>query len=116
MRELLASLTPFQMPPLVDTTVDLGLRRCKMVGELVKNPADTIGPVAIADRAQLVVQGDLDQIIATGLGLDLDAVLKTSDEIGIVAAVALAQVPIASVSGAIKLDAPTPPDAQRADE
>jgi hypothetical protein len=109
-RELLASLTPFQMPPLVDTTVDLGrFVAAQMVGELVKNPADTIGPRRpIADPGrELAVQGDLDQIIATGLGLDLDTVLKTSDEIGIVAAVALAQVPIANVSGTIKLDAPT---------
>jgi hypothetical protein len=53
------------------------------------------------------VQGDLDQIIASGLGLDLGTMRKTSDQIGIVAAVAAAQVPIANTSGTIKLDQST---------
>jgi hypothetical protein len=109
-RELLATLTPFKMPSLVDATMDLGrFVAAQMVGEIVKNPADTIGPRRpIADPGrELVVKGDLDQIIATGLGLDLATVRKTSDQIGIVAAVAQAQVPIANASGTIKLDAPT---------
>jgi hypothetical protein len=53
------------------------------------------------------VKGDLDQVIATGLGLDLATVRKTSDQIGIVAAVAQATVPIANAKGTIELDAPT---------
>jgi hypothetical protein len=109
-RELLATLTPFKIPPFVDATIDLGrFVAAQMVGEIVKNPADTIGPRRpIADPGrELFVKGDLDQIIATGLGLDLGTVRKTSDQIGIVAAVAQAQVPIANASGAIKLDGPT---------
>ncbi|HEX8942480.1 MAG TPA: hypothetical protein VF785_05025 [Gemmatimonadaceae bacterium] len=109
-RELLATLTPFKIPAFVDATIDLGrFVAAQMVGEIVKNPADTIGPRRpIADPGrELDVKGNLDQIIATGLGLDLATVRKTSDQIGIVAAVAQAQVPIANASGAIKLDAPT---------
>jgi hypothetical protein len=109
-RELLAALTPFVMPPLVDATTNLGrFVAAQMVGELVKNPADTIGPRRpIADPGrELTVQGDLDQIIASGLGLDLGTMRKTSDQIGIVAAVAAAQVPIANASGTIKLDQST---------
>lgn len=109
-RELLATLTPFKMPPLVDATIDLGrFVAAQMVGEIIKRPADTIGPRRpVADPGrELLVKGDLDQVIATGLGLDLAAVRKTSDQIGIVAAVAQATVPIANASGTIELDAPT---------
>jgi hypothetical protein len=109
-RELLATLTPFKMPALVDASVDLGrFVAAQMIGEIVKNPADTIGPRRpIADPGrELDVKGNLDQVIAGGLGLDLATVRKTSDQIGIVAAVARAQVPVANSSGAIKLDGPT---------
>ena len=106
-RELLSTLTPFNIPPLIDTTVDLGrFVAVQMLGEFVKNPAETIGPRRpIADPGrELSVKGDLDQLIATGLGLDIERLRKTSDQLGIVTAVGQARVPIANTSGAIKLN------------
>ena len=110
MRELLSVLTPYVLPELVDARVDLGrFVAVQMIGEMVKNPADMIGPRRpVADPGrELVVRGDLDTIIATGLGLDLAAVRKTSEQIGIVAAVAQAQVPLASKDGNVVFDKQT---------
>jgi hypothetical protein len=109
-RELLSVLTPYVLPALVDARIDLGrFVAVQMIGEMVKNPADTLGPRRpVADPGrELVVRGDLDTVIATGLGLDLAAVRKTSEQLGIVAAVAQAQVPLASKDGNVVFDKQT---------
>jgi hypothetical protein len=108
--ELLSVLTPYVLPEMVDARIDLGrFVAVQMIGEMVKNPADMLGPRRpVADPGrELVVRGELDTIIATGLGLDLAAVRKTSEQIGIVAAVAQAQVPLASKDGNVVLDTGT---------
>jgi hypothetical protein len=109
-RELLSVLTPYVLPELVDARVDLGrFVAVQMIGEMVKRPSEMLGPRRpVADPGrELVVRGDLDTVIATGLGLDLAAVRKTSDQIGIVAAVAQAQVPLASKDGSVVFDKQT---------
>jgi hypothetical protein len=53
---------------------------------------------------ELAVEGDLDAVIAGGLGFDLDAVRKIGQQVGILAAVTQAQVPIANREGQLPLD------------
>ena len=106
-RELIAQLTPFKIPEIVDARVDLGrFVALQMIDELVKNPAQMIGPRRpIADPGrELIVHGDLDTVIATGLGIDLGALQKMSDQVGILAALAKAEVPIANKSGNVEID------------
>lgn len=104
---LLGALVGLTMPPLVDVRVDLSrFVAVQMVGELVKRPEDMIGPRRpVADPGrELVVRGDLDDVIASGLGLDLATVKKTGAQLGFVAAVAQAQVPLASKDGTVPID------------
>jgi hypothetical protein len=106
-RELLSQLLPFPLPELVDRRVDLGrFVTRRMMDELVKRPEEMIGPRRpIADPGrELLVRGDLDEIIATGLGIDLDTVRKMGEQVGFVAAIAQAPVPVASPRGDVKLD------------
>ncbi|MEO6525023.1 MAG: hypothetical protein ABIP93_00195 [Gemmatimonadaceae bacterium] len=109
-RELLASVTPFAIPALTDSRIDLSrFVAVQMFGALVKSPDQMIGPRRpVADPGRpLVVRGDLDEVIASGLGLDLDAVRKAGEQVGILAAVAQAQVPIANTRGNVSLDKAT---------
>jgi hypothetical protein len=106
-RELLTRFTPYAIPDLVATRIDLGrFVAINVLGELVKNPAGTLGPrrpIADPGRA-LVVRGDLDDVIAGGLGIDIESVRKVGEQIGLLAAVAQAEVPIASPLGQIEFD------------
>jgi hypothetical protein len=106
-RELLLQVTPFEIPEIVKTRIDLGrFVALQMIGELAKNPAQMIGPRRpIADPGrELNVRGDLDTVIATGLGIDLDALHKMGDQVGILAAIARMEVPIANKSGKVEID------------
>jgi hypothetical protein len=106
-RELIAQVMPFKIPKIVDARIDLGrFVALQMIDELVKNPEQMIGPRRpIADPGrELIVRGDLDAVIATGLGIDLGALLKMSDQVGIVAALSKVQVPIANKGGNIEID------------
>jgi hypothetical protein len=106
-RELLAHVAPFAIPELVDERIDLGrFIAVQMIGELVKNPEQMIGPRRpIADPGrELVVRGDLDQVIATGLGIDLGAVRKVGEQVGMLAALVQARVPVANADGVVVLD------------
>lgn len=106
-RELIAQIMPFKIPKIVDARIDLGrFVALQMIDELVKNPEQMIGPRRpIADPGrELIVRGDLDAVIATGLGIDLGALLKMSDQVGIVAALSKVEVPIANKGGNIEID------------
>ncbi len=101
LRELLAHVSPFAIPELVDKRVDLGrFVAMGFLDELVKNPEATIGPRRpVADPGREIgVRGDLDEMIAVGLGMDLAAVRKTAERVGMVAAVAASAVPVAPVA------------------
>lgn len=106
-RELLAQIAAFDIPKLVDTRIDLGrFVALQMIDDMVKNPERMIGPRRpIADPGrELVVRGDLDRLIATGLGIDLDAVLKTGEQLGLITALAQAEVPVVNKGGILKVD------------
>jgi hypothetical protein len=106
-REILSKVTPFKLPELVDQRIDLGrFVALQVIGDLVKNPGDMLGPRRpVADPGrELVVKGDLNAVIAGGLGFDLDAVRKLGQEVGILAAVTQEQVPVANPKGQVQLD------------
>jgi hypothetical protein len=106
-REVLSKMTAFQLPELIDQRVDLGrFVALQMVNDLGKNPVVMLGPRRpVADPGrELAVDGNLDAIIAGGLGFDLEAVQKMSQQVGILAAVTRAQVPIANPQGQVPLD------------
>jgi hypothetical protein len=106
-RELLSRVTDFELPDLLEKRVDLGRYvALQVLDAIVKSSADAIGPRRpVADPGrELLVRGDLDEVISGGLGLDLAAVRKLGESIGIVAAVAQAQVPVAGSPGTGKLD------------
>lgn len=68
-----------------------------LVEALALRPERTIGPPRpIVDPGRAIkVPRDLDRLVATGLGLDLDALNKTSAKIGMAAALAATSVPAA---------------------
>jgi hypothetical protein len=106
-REILSKVTDFKLPEFVKERIDLGrFVAVQMIGDLAKNPADMLGPRRpIADPGrELVVRGELDAVIAQGLGFNLEAVRKRGQEIGIVAALSQAQVPIANREGQVQFD------------
>jgi len=99
-RELLSHIVGFELPSIAEQRVDLGrLVAVSVVSGLAKNPGQTIGPRRpVADPGrELVLSPDLelDQVIAEGLGLNLGAVRKLSDQIGVVAALSRSTVPVA---------------------
>ena len=102
MRELLSRVTDFELPNLLEERVDLGRYvSLQVLDAIVKSPADAIGPRRpVADPGrELLVRGDLDEVISGGLGIDLAAVRKVGDQIGILAAVARTRVPVAGTPG-----------------
>ena len=80
-----------------------------MVGQLAKNPQTMLGPRRpVADPGrELKVSGDLDAVIAGGLGLDLAALRKTGEQIGMLAALARSEVPLAAKNGDLPFDQAT---------
>jgi hypothetical protein len=97
-RELVSEVTGLALPALDEVRVDLNrFVALQFIGELVKNPEQMIGPRRpVADPGrEVVVRGDLDEVIADGLGFDLAAVRKVADQVGVVAALTRSEVPIA---------------------
>jgi hypothetical protein len=97
LRELVAEVTGFTLPAL-DERVDLNrFVAIQFIGELVKNPERMIGPRRpVADPGrEIFTGGDLDRVIAKGLGFDLDEVRKVADQVGVIAALTRSEVPIA---------------------
>ena len=76
-----------------------------VLGEVAATPT-TLGPRRpLADPGrELKVGADLDELVATGLGLDLAAVRKRADAVGIVAALTESAVPVAFPAGGVELD------------
>ena len=106
-RELLNAVTAFELPAILDQRIDLGrFIAMHTIEEMAFEPARIIGPRRpIADPGrELLVRGDLDALIAGGLGLDLTAVREMSDNVGIVAALAQARVPIAHDKSGLPFD------------
>lgn len=110
-REILAQLLPFALPELVANDgakrVDLGrFVAVQMIDVLANNPDRMLGPQRpVADPGRpLRVSGDLDALVAIGLGFDLATLNKRSSDIGVVAALQATAVPLAGKLGSTKLD------------
>ena len=107
-RELLSAVTNIALPPFQPDRIDLGrFVALDFVGMLAGDPVKTLGPRRpVADPGRPVdVKGNLDQVIADGLGIDLGVVRKTSSQLGIVQVLAQATVPVANPDGGKVLDA-----------
>lgn len=106
-REILAQALPYALPQLTTTYVDLGRYvAIQAVGEMARHPDEILGPRRpVADPGRTIrMEGELDAVVAAGLGLDLAALKKTGEQIGMVAALARSSVPIASQGGVMKID------------
>lgn len=108
-RELFAQLLAIELPAATSTRADLGRYvALQALGAIARDPARVIGPRRpVADPGRpLNVRGDLDAIVAAGLGLDLGALRKQADRIGTLAALQQTAVPLALKPG-------TAPDAKQ---
>ena len=101
-REVLSQLLPFGLPVLVGERVDMArFVALQVLDVLAKNTDRMIGPqrpVADPGRA-LRVSGDLDEVIASGLGFDLAALRKRADAVGVLSALEQTRVPLAMTPG-----------------
>jgi hypothetical protein len=98
-RELLGAITGFVLPDIALQRIDLSrFTAVQFIGDLVRNPELTIGPRRpVADPGRPIdVRGELDEVIAQGLGFDLATVRRTAEQVGIVAALNRASVPLAA--------------------
>lgn len=106
-REVLSRATQFELPELVDQRIDLGrFMALQVIDTMGKNTATMLGPrrpVADPGRA-LEVSGDLDEVIASGLGFDLETVRRMGKQVGILAALSQVQAPLANPDGQAPLD------------
>lgn len=101
-REILAELMPFPLPDLRDERVDLGrFVAMQVLPVLAKNTDRMIGPQRpVADPGRpLRVDGDLDKLVAAGLGFDLAALKKRADAVGLLSALQATRVPLAVPPG-----------------
>jgi len=101
-REVLAQLMPFVLPGLKDERVDMGrFVALQVLGVLANNTDRMIGPRRpVADPGRpLRVSGDLDQVIATGLGFDLASLRKRADAVGLLSALDQTNAPLALKPG-----------------
>ena len=101
-REVLAQLMPFALPGLNHERVDMGrFVALQVLGVLANNTDRMIGPRRpVADPGRpLRVSGDLDEVIATGLGFDLASLRKRADAVGLLSALDQTSAPIALKPG-----------------
>lgn len=101
-REVLAQLLPFALPQLKGERVDMGrFVALEVLNVLSTNTDRMIGPRRpVADPGRpLRVSGDLDQVIATGLGFDLASLRKRADAVGMLSALEQTRVPVALQPG-----------------
>lgn len=108
-RTLISGIVNLDLPELANQLHQFDLGKFvawSVLEEVSVNTADMLGPRRpLADPGrEITVRGDLDEVIAGGLGLDLDAVRRRGDAVGILAALAQAEVPLAFSPGEVKLD------------
>ncbi len=101
-REILAELLPFALPELKAERIDLGRYvALQVLPVLAKNTDRMIGPQRpVADPGRpLRVGGDLDSLVAAGLGFDLAVLKKRADAVGLLPALQGTAVPLAMKPG-----------------
>jgi hypothetical protein len=102
-RRVVDAFVPFR-DLLVGTDASLSrLVSHTLVEALAQEPETTIGPPRpVVDPGRPVrVSGDLDRLVASGLGLDLDSLQKVATRVGMEAAVSGASVPVAAQHGEV---------------
>jgi hypothetical protein len=109
-RELLTEVLAFELPAYAPgmraDTVALGrFVATQVVGEMAGDPARVLGPRRpIADPGrELRIKGSLDEIVASGLGIDLTQVRELAAAVGVLAALEATSVPLAGTLGSAKL-------------
>ena len=101
-REILAELLPFALPELKAERIDLGRYvALQVLPVLARNTDRMIGPQRpVADPGRpLRVDGDLDSLVAAGLGFDLAVLKKRADAVGLLPALQGTAVPLAMKPG-----------------
>ncbi|HEX6571035.1 MAG TPA: hypothetical protein VF055_03360, partial [Steroidobacteraceae bacterium] len=101
-REILSELLPFALPELRDERIDLGrFVAMQVLPGLARGADRMIGPQRpVADPGRpLRVTGDLDQLVAAGLGFDLAALRERSESVGMLSALQQTSVPLAVEPG-----------------
>jgi hypothetical protein len=97
-------------PPAITDVIDLGrLVGGALLGRIDADPAATVGPRRpAADPGAPIagLTGDLEAVVATGLGLDLDAVRAQAAQVGAVDALAATAVPLADAAAGPVLGGP----------
>jgi hypothetical protein len=80
----------------------VGLQLATLAGASPGNAATVVGPGRpVADPGRSIeLKGSLDTVVAAGLGLDLDAVVKAADAVGLPAALAGTEVAVGRSDGA----------------
>jgi hypothetical protein len=104
--QTIGKLVPFPLPKVGSNagarSVDLGRYvAVQVVDVLAKNRERMLGPQRpVADPGrEIEVDGDIDRLIAEGLGLDYDRLVKQSAQVGMLAALAATPVPVAGRVG-----------------
>ena len=106
---LLEKIIPVPLLPPLEEVFDLSrLVAAKLVDQVAVAPVDVVGPPRpIADPGRpLKISGDLDSVVATGLGLDLAQLKDAADTVGIVAALASTDVPLVQLDKGPLLEGP----------
>ena len=105
-REILRRLVPFDLPKALSNAgpraIDLGRYvAVQVVDVLAGNRERMLGPQRpLADPGrEIKVDGDIDRLVASGLGLDYDSVVKRSAELGMLAALTRTEAPVAGRVG-----------------
>ncbi len=104
---ILDGITIFELPSIFEAEVDLGrFVAMSLFDDLVLNHEEMIGPRRpVADPGRPIeMRGELDAVIATGLGFDLATVRKRSDAVGVAAALAETVAPVAHSAGGVEFD------------
>jgi hypothetical protein len=110
-REILSHLVDFDLPKLVSNAgagyVDLNrFVAVQMIDALAQDPERMLGPQRpLADPGrEIKFEGDLDRVVAAGLGFDLAALRRRSETMGLQAALETTAVPVAGQIGQGRLD------------
>ena len=100
-REMLQLLVPFELPKALSNAgpkaVDLGrFVAVQVVDVLAKNRERMLGPQRpLADPGrEIKVEGDIDRLIASGLGLDYASLVKRNAELGVLASLTRTEAPV----------------------
>jgi len=105
--QILKRVTRFELPALRERHVDLGrFVALQAVADMLQRPEQVFGPRRpVVDPGRALLHPDqLDTTIAAGLGLDLTVLRERSESMGLLAALAATEVPLAYPKGERPLD------------